>query len=77
MSKYALFVFLILELLILFGMLEEIPNQLFPVISFLSRFTSTGPKSPGAGGALPYKSDEGAHRTFYGFKFVGWYHLGC
>ena len=50
MSKYALFVFLILELLILFGTLEEIPNQLFPVISFLSRFTSTGPKSPRAGG---------------------------
>ena len=67
MSKYALFVFLILELLILFGTLEEIPNQLFLVISFLSRFTSTGPKSPGAGGGggvLPYKSDEGAHRTF-------------
>ena len=55
MSKYALFVFLILELLILFGTLEEIPNQLFPVISFLSRFTSTGPKSPGAGGHSPIK----------------------
>ena len=47
MCKYAVFGFLILELLILFETLEEIPNQyyiLFLVISFLSRCTSTGPE---------------------------------
>ena len=30
----------------------------------------------GEDGVLPYKSDGGARRSFYGFKFVYWYRLG-
>ena len=26
-------------------------------------------------GVLPYRSEGGAHRTFYGFQFVDWYRL--
>ena len=28
-------------------------------------------------GVLLYKSDRGARRTFWGFKFVDWYRSGC
>ena len=32
--------------------------------------------SGGGEGLLPYKSDWGACRTFWGFKFLDWYGLG-
>ena len=40
--KFPLCVSWVLELLILFSRLEEVPKELFVVISFLSKFSSTG-----------------------------------
>ena len=41
---------------------------------------SQGGEGGGGGvgeGELPYKSDKGDHRTFYGLQLMVWYPLGC